>query len=405
MEYRSEIMIDFRVNDTYIDPEYSDNDLQIKKIHTLLAALRADSSVTISSVMFCGAASPEGSYKWNSYLAGARLAALEQLIRREVDIPDSLISRDNSYIPWDYLKNQVSQSDYDFKNEVISIIDHKPELVRDSSTGKLVDRRILQLKNLDNQRVWNELFRRYFSKMRNASVVIITYDADTCESIPLENLSATLPIVKTPEPRVLPLEISTAHMGSKKPFYMSVYTNMLCDLLAIPNIGAELYVGHNWSIGGSWMHAWWSYDPRHRYWRIYGGELNASWWFGQSARQKPLTGHHLGFYVQALTYDFEFGGKAYMGGKPGGTIYDRAHLGAGVEYGYSHPVSRRLNIDFTAGVGYIGGRVYEFIPKDDSYVWTATRHRKWIGPTKLEISLVWLIGRGNVNKRKGGALQ
>ena len=39
---------------------------------------------------------------------------------------------------------------------------------------------------------------------------------------------------------------------------------------------------------------------------------------------------------------------------------------------------------------------------DNCYVWQATKERHWFGPTKAEISLVWLIGRGNFNKGKGG---
>ncbi|MFK2066771.1 DUF3575 domain-containing protein, partial [Bacteroides fragilis] len=36
------------------------------------------------------------------------------------------------------------------------------------------------------------------------------------------------------------------------------------------------------------------------------------------------------------------------------------------------------------------------------YVRKETRQRHWFGPTKAEISLVWLIGRGNYNEKKGG---
>jgi hypothetical protein len=35
-------------------------------------------------------------------------------------------------------------------------------------------------------------------------------------------------------------------------------------------------------------------------------------------------------------------------------------------------------------------------------VWQATKNRTMIGPTKLEISLVWLLGYGNENEKKGG---
>ena len=58
-----------------------------------------------------------------------------------------------------------------------------------------------------------------------------------------------------------------------------------------------------------------------------------------------------------------------MGGKPGGTLWDKMNWAAGVEYGYSLPVARRLNIDFTIGVGYWGGTYHEYKPVDDCYVW------------------------------------
>ena len=116
----------------------------------------------------------------------------------------------------------------------------------------------------------------------------------------------------------------------------------------------------------------------------------------------PLTGHHLGIYGQVLTYDFEAGGRGYMGGEPGGTLFDRANFAGGVEYGYSLPVARRLNLDFTLGIGYMGGKYYEYKPIDDCYVWQATKQRHYFGPTKLEVSLVWLLGRDNINKGKGG---
>ena len=73
-----------------------------------------------------------------------------------------------------------------------------------------------------------------------------------------------------------------------------------------------------------------------------------------------------------------------------------------MEYGYSLPVANRLNIDFTLGVGYWGGKYYEYTPLDGHYVWKATKNRHWFGPTKAEISLVWLLGRGNSNNKKGG---
>ena len=75
--------------------------------------------------------------------------------------------------------------------------------------------------------------------------------------------------------------------------------------------------------------------------------------------------------------------------------------GGGLEYGYSVPIGRTLNLDFGIGAGYLGGEYKVYEPIDNHYVWKETRQRHWFGPTKAEISLVWLIG--NKAFRKGGA--
>lgn len=186
------------------------------------------------------------------------------------------------------------------------------------------------------------------------------------------------------------------------PLYMAVKTNLLYDALLVPNAGVEFYLGKGFSASGSWMYAWWKKNRRHRYWRIYGGELAIRKYFCRPEGGSPLSGHHLGVYGQILTYDFETGGRGYMGGKPGGTLWEKMNYTAGLEYGYSLPVARRLNIDFVIGLGYWGGTYYEYLPMDNHYVWQATKQRHWFGPTKAEISLVWLLGRGNHNLKKGG---
>ena len=98
---------------------------------------------------------------------------------------------------------------------------------------------------------------------------------------------------------------------------MSVKTNMLYDALAIPNIGVEFYLGKGWSVSGNWMYGWWDKGSKHRYWRIYGGEIAVRKWIGRKAAETPLRGHHIGLYGQLFTYDFEWGGTGYMGGIPG----------------------------------------------------------------------------------------
>lgn len=202
-------------------------------------------------------------------------------------------------------------------------------------------------------------------------------------------------------------EVTVNQAGAKpscKPFYMGIKTNMLYDLGAIPNIGAEFYLGANFSIVGNWEYSWWKSDKKSWYWRSYGGDVALRYWLGKASRNKPLTGHHLGLYGQMITYDFEVGGRGYIADSGFGK--DKSEDGtlgwnwaAGLEYGYSLPIARRLNIDFTLGVGYHWGNFKEYLPIDGHYVWQATKRRQYIGPTKLEVSLVWLIGCDNYNKK------
>ena len=161
----------------------------------------------------------------------------------------------------------------------------------------------------------------------------------------------------------------------------------------MPNIGIETSIGRGWTLGASGMLAWWSKDASHKYWRIYGGEMEIRKYFGRKAKEKPMQGHHVSLYGQFLTYDIENGGTGHQSKKT---------YGAGMEYGYSLPIGRRLNLDFGLGVGYIKSHYKSYEPKDGCYVYEATRNRTWIGPTRGEVSLVWLLGNGNTNSKKGG---
>lgn len=389
------VKIHFKVGKSALDMEQGNNRQVLEDIKEKML-LNHDDSIyyRLHKVLVVGGASPEGSIKLNKNLSEQRAATLFNYLSQYGTFPDSIkhthfIGRD-----WPGLIALAEADDnLPYRRETVEL------MKKFASAPKEAD--VWTLRSFKGGKPYAYMYRHFFPALRASSmylwykeIILPPFSAHT--SLQRE-FSMDVPALVAPPLAVLPPE-----EPEEEPFYWALKTNALYDLALVPNIGAEFYLGKNWSAGANWMYAWWKHDAKHWYWRIYGGDIYLRRWFGKKAEEKPLTGHHIGVYGQVLTYDFETGGRGYMGGEPGGTLWDKASFACGVEYGYSHPIARRLNLDFTIGIGYLGGKYHEYLPIDNCYVWQATKQRHWFGPTKAEVSLVWLLGRGNYNKEKGG---
>ena len=60
-------------------------------------------------------------------------------------------------------------------------------------------------------------------------------------------------------------------------------------------------------------------------------------------------------------------------------------------------LSRSLGLDFSVGLGYIGGKYRKYEPYRGQYLQTSTVTRHYFGPSKLEATLVW-----HIEMKKGG---
>ena len=397
-EVKDSVTIYFRQGYSLLVMSIRENLEALARIADSLEAGYADSVYVLQKISVIGGASPEGSIPLNKRLSEKRANVLFKYLSRYGELPDSLttftfIGRDW----WGLVKLVENDPAVPYREETLEYL--RDIASRSVGGEKVEDNNVGRLSRFKGGAPYRYMYQNLFPELRASSLHL--YYKKIWNPIKLPPVAAVpVPLPAAPEIRLSPLPI--VPYVPKKPFYMGVKTNLLYDALLVPNVGVEFYLGKNWSIAGDWMYAWWNKDRIHWYWRTYGGGLTLRKWFGRKAQEKPLTGHHVGIYGQALTYDFETGGRGYLGGKPGGDIFDLASINAGIEYGYSLPVAERLNLDFTAGIGYLGGKYYEYIPMDQCYVWQVTKKRRYIGPTRLEVSLVWLIGRGNYNKDKGG---
>lgn len=387
---RAEIINDYKGNGHTLETMI--NDLN----QTLASEGTVPDSLTIIS-----STSPEGPAALNERLAIQRAGNTRNLLIKS--FPQFKADRIN-----------VTSSVNDWSGMVLTLrrdstFQHGVEILKVLLDPRVEDKDLAIRSKLPDE--YNMLKNKMFDNMRTSSVtirVIKTIDnvdefvVEEIQELPAEEPSPVKedkPAMDTAvvETVLEPIEESVQQeepSKEKKPYYIAAKTNLLYDAAIVPNVGVEVYLGKNFSVAGNWMYSWWKSDRVSWYWRTYGGDLALRYWLGRAAKEKPLTGHHIGLYGQILTYDIEVGGRGYLG--------DRWSYGGGLEYGYSLPVRQRLNIDFTLGLGYLGGEFQEYLPIDGHYVWQVTKMRNWIGPTKLEVSLIWQLGRGNINKDKKG---
>lgn len=386
----------FRPGYSLLELSYRDNAANMKALTQGIQTIKGNPCVQLQHIRILSAASPEGNSALNKRVAKRRGERLRDYLKETLVLPDSIFTVSSAGEDWQGLAALIAKEKTPWRNKALQIIRHTPEWV--TRNGKVVDGRKRQLQNLDGGKAWKYMLDNHFYTLRTGAVVVCEVKTLAAESTPSAAEASQ---------EQARLESASQQSASQSPSsppvasYFALKSNLLYDALLVPNLALEASIGSGWTLGAGGMLAWWSKDAKHRYWRIYGGDLEIRKYFGTLSKSKPLQGHHLGIYGDFLTYDFEFGAKGYQ---------SKATYAAGIKYGYSHPIANRLNLDFALGIGYLHSNYKTYVPRDGCYVYQETKKRKWLGPTQAEISLVWLLGKGNTNskgkgntnKKKGG---
>ena len=404
----------FRPGYSLLELSYRDNAANMKALTQGIQTIKGNPCVQLQHIRILSAASPEGNSALNKRVAKRRGERLRDYLKETLVLPDSIFTVSSAGEDWQGLASLIAKEKAPWRNKALQIIRHTPEWI--TRNGKVVDGRKRQLQNLDGGKAWKYMLDNHFYTLRTGAIVVCEVKTLAAESTPsaaearleqarpgahaeasseqarLESAS------QSPSSPPFPAIPSQVHPSSESQApsvasYFALKSNLLYDALLVPNLSLEASISSGWTLGAGGMLAWWSKDAKHRYWRIYGGGLEIRKYFGTLAKSKPLQGHHLGIYGDFLTYDFEFGAKGYQ---------SKATYAAGIKYGYSHPIANRLNLDFSLGIGYLHSNYKTYVPRDGCYVYQETKKQKWLGPTQAEISLVWLLGKGNTNNKKGG---
>lgn len=399
----------FSQGDGLLDPSFRGNGERMELFKRKMSGLIEDTTKTLQKITVSSGASPEGASDFNHRLSDSRMAAVCSYIKRICPVNNNIITVNSKGVDWNGLERMVRASGMPWREKVLNIINDTPEWVIEN--GKVIDSRKRRLMRLDGGKAWYYMNERFFPDLRGGSIDVVFEFALTNENsvsdiavadIPAshettvsDSLNAECTEDKSsdtiPEYIDAVADTITAVLvrNNKRQYIFGAGTNLVFDALLIPNVSLELPFASHWSVGTNWMYGWKERDAKRSVY-AYGGELHVRYWLTSATH--PLTGHHFGVYGQMVRYNIHHSGRGYLS--------DRWSYGAGIEYGFSLPLYKRLRLDMAVGAGYITGICREYVRQDECDVWQETKRRNWLGPTKAEISLIWLIG--HVNRKGGG---
>lgn len=163
----------------------------------------------------------------------------------------------------------------------------------------------------------------------------------------------------------------------------SLKNNLLYDATLTPNIGIEqkidslstvqLFYGLNpWRLSDTKRLRHWSLMPEYRRWL-----------------KEPFLGHFFG--IHALGGEFNIAGIG-----PTASIrdyhYEGWYVGGGLTYGYAWRLAEHWNLEAAIGLGYVH-LAYDKYENEECGLLLDSRHKNYVGPTKLALNIAYLIGK------------
>lgn len=370
----------YRLNGTQLDTLYLDNRVQMVRISRYLAT-----SPRIDSIVIRSYASPEGPYRLNARLAQRRAETARNYLLRLLPAGSALDPANILLRPvpenWEGLTASV-EAGYDRpdRDRVLEIL----------HSGLPDETKKSELKRLDGGRSYAVLLRDHMPQLRTATWICTWAKPELLPAAPAATFApqpmvmADLPKFEVPQPIFPPDEYD-------KRTIVALKTNMLYDLATVLNIAAEFPITEHFSILYEHHFPWWL-TKNNKYclqFLSFGGEVR--WWFrpqtqpetAKRVKRDALLGHFLGLYVM--------GGKLDLQARRTG-CYQAEFLSAGLSYGYSMPIARRLNLEFSLSAGWARIPYRHYNPTDDYELLVRDPNKtgtwNYFGPTKAEIALV-----------------
>ena len=315
-----------------IDPAFVDNAVRIGEVRDFLRYIRDDKRFRLDSVKFTGTASPEGYYEANNWLSENRLENFKKLIRKEMDVPDSIIYLNDSYITWQMFRKAVEDSDIPRKDTVLKVLDMEPGLIY-WQKGMHTDHRAMKLRLLDRGQVYETLKPILFNqRFATAEFILSRFP----EPDSLAELTRNIQIIYEPID-IMPEEWRVRRLYLK--------TNFVKWALLITNFAVEADIAAHWTLGLDMFYSKWNYFTPTVKFRMAGFMSELRYYFNPLNNDGWFVGGHFGYSY----YDMAFNGAhRYQ------DLYGKTPTrGGGVTGGWRKPFghNNRWRLEFSLGAG------------------------------------------------------
>lgn len=413
-ETKREFSVDFRMNSIEIDPLYNDNSQVIKELKEYISTLSQDTTIIISDLSLSAFASPDGTETINTRMVRGRLNAIENLVLNNIDIPDSIITRNEQHLSWRDLELMIQESNLYRKGDVLTIID---EILDLESKNTPYNRSVLKLKALENGNIWEEIDHRFFNKMRSASVIFSTKEKEIVNQEIVQKDSTIVAIVEkelaiedapvvpvvpvkieeemiidtnislmTSKPEIIPMtedEIGDWHQG------LYLKTNVLGLGLAMVNTAVEIDLMQHLSLTLPIYYSAWNYFKQTIKFRTLMTQPELRYWLSEN-NEGLFAGAHFGLAYYNIAIDGDYRYQDHDTKTPS--------LGGGISLGYRMPISKnnKWSIEFMIGGGVYGLHYDTYYNVEDGK-YIDTNKKTYCGIDNAAINITYKF---DLNRRK-----
>ena len=179
-------------------------------------------------------------------------------------------------------------------------------------------------------------------------------------------------------------ETGYGHDTTCKPVVF-VKTNLLYDMMTFVNASVEVPLAKNLTAEATLVYPWWRNTERHKTIQMRYVAITPRYYFGNA--DKPYSSFFTGLTIGGGKYDLQWKRRGVQG--------SMWHVSPVI--GYSHHISKRWKMEYSASVGFVHTKYQKYTQTDDTpYGVIKVKDYPWVSkvlntvlPTSLNVSLVY----------------